>query len=90
MLFEWDGTLSKNPASLQAKMGGRWLTAEYELGDLLIFSMRTIHASLDNQSNRIRISADTRYQLASDPIDERYAREDSTPYARDFKKGRIC
>jgi ectoine hydroxylase-related dioxygenase (phytanoyl-CoA dioxygenase family) len=90
MLFEWDGLLTKNPASLREKFGGRWLTAEYELGDLLIFSMHTIHASLDNQSDRIRISADTRYQLASDPIDERYAVESPVPYIRDFKKGRVC
>jgi hypothetical protein len=90
MLFEWDGLLSKNPASLREKMGGRWLTAEYHPGDLLIFSMRTIHASLDNQSNRVRISADTRYQLASDPVDERYQVENPAPYARDFKRGRLC
>ena len=90
MLFEWDGMLTKNPASLREKFGGRWLTAEYEPGDLLIFSMHTIHASLDNQSDRIRISADTRYQLASDPVDERYAVENPIPYIRDFKKGRVC
>ena len=91
LMFEWDGTLSKNPATLCRKLGGRWLTAEYEPGDLLIFSsQRTVHASLDNQSNRIRISADTRYQLASEPMDERFAQENSVPYARDFKKGRAC
>ena len=90
MLFEWDGMLSKNPHSLREKMGGRWLTAEYEPGDLLMFTMRTVHASLDNQSNRIRISADTRYQLASDPIDERYAVENAEPYAKQFKNGRVC
>jgi ectoine hydroxylase-related dioxygenase (phytanoyl-CoA dioxygenase family) len=90
MMFEWDGSLSKNPATLQKKLGGRWLTAEYEMGDLLIFSMRTVHASLDNQSDRIRISVDTRYQLQSDPIDERFASENPVPYAREYKKGRIC
>lgn len=90
MLFEWDGTLSKNPYSLREKLGGRWLTAEYEPGDLLIFTMRTIHASLDNQSNRIRISADTRYQLASDPVDERFASDKVVPYDKQYKKGRVC
>jgi ectoine hydroxylase-related dioxygenase (phytanoyl-CoA dioxygenase family) len=90
MLFEWDGTLTKNPRSLREKLGGRWLTAEFEPGDLLIFTMRTVHASLDNQSNRIRISTDTRYQLASDPIDERYAVDHVIPYDKRFKNGRIC
>ena len=90
LLFEWDGVLTKNPLVLPGKLGGRWLTAEYEAGDLLIFTMRTIHASLDNQSNRIRISVDTRYQPADEPIDERWSAENAQPYAREFKRGRIC
>ncbi len=90
MLFEWDGTLTKNPVSLREKLGGRWLTAEYQPGDLLIFSMHTVHGSLDNQTDRIRISADTRYQLASEPVDERFAVEQPAPYDPRFKRGRVC
>ena len=60
------------------------------MGDLLIFSMRTIHASLDNQSDLIRISADTRYQPANEPSDARWNVENATPYNKEFKKGRIC
>jgi ectoine hydroxylase-related dioxygenase (phytanoyl-CoA dioxygenase family) len=91
LLYEFDGVLTKNPYSLRKSFGGRWLTSEhYDMGDLLIFSMRTIHASLDNQSNRIRISADTRYQPANEPSDDRWNVENATPYAKEFKKGRIC
>jgi hypothetical protein len=91
LLYEFDGVLTKNPYSLRRSFGGRWLTSEhYDMGDLLIFSMRTIHASLDNQSNLIRISADTRYQPANEPSDERWNVENATPYAKEFKKGRIC
>src|ERR1043166_3321468 len=90
-LFEWDGTLSKNPVTLREKLGGRWLTAEeYRAGDILIFTMRTVHASLDNQSNQIRLSCDSRYQLMSEPADERYIVENPVPYAPDFKRGRVC
>jgi len=90
-LFEWDGTLSKNPVTLREKLGGRWLTAEeYRAGDILIFTMRTVHASLDNQSNQIRLSCDSRYQLMSEPADERYIVENPAPYAPNFKRGRIC
>jgi len=90
-LFEWDGTLSKNPVTLREKLGGRWLTAEeYHAGDILIFTMRTIHASLDNQSDRIRLSCDSRYQLLSEPADERYIVENPVPYTPDFKRGRVC
>jgi len=90
VLHEWDGTLSKNPASLRQKLGGRWLTADYKAGDMLIFTMRTVHASLDNQSNQVRLSVDTRYQLASEPADERYKVENPVPYSVDFKRGRVC
>jgi hypothetical protein len=90
-LFEWDGTLSKNPVTLREKLGGRWLTCpEYRAGDILIFTMKTIHASLDNQSDRVRISSDSRYQLASEPIDERYIGPNATMYSRDSKRGRVC
>ncbi len=54
------------------KVGGRWLTAEYEMGDLLVFTMYTMHTGNDNQTNRLRISTDTRYQPAVDAIDERW------------------
>ena len=39
-----------------------------------MFGMFTLHCSLDNRSpeNRIRLSTDTRYQLASEPADERW------------------
>jgi hypothetical protein len=40
--------------------------------------MVTLHCSLDNQSpvNRIRLSSDSRYQLASEPADERWIGEE--------------
>ena len=90
LLHEWDGTLSKNPFSLREKLGGRWLSAAFKAGDILIFTMRTVHASLDNQSNQIRLSADTRYQPADEPADERWVTENPIPYSAEFKKGRIC
>ena len=90
MLHEWNGHLAKDPVSLREKLGGRWLTAEFQAGDILIFTRRTVHASLDNQSKRIRLSTDLRYQPADEPMDERYAVENPVPYAPDFKKGRIC
>ena len=43
--------------------------------------MRTVHASLDNQSDRYRMSTDTRYQPASLPIDQRWIGEDRTRHS---------
>ncbi|WP_308634558.1 phytanoyl-CoA dioxygenase family protein [Paenibacillus silvisoli] len=67
-----DGWFSKDPLELINKFGGRWATAEFRAGDALIFGMYTMHASLTNQTNRYRFSADTRYQLKSEPVDERW------------------
>ncbi len=89
--WEWDGSLSKNPVSLRDKLGGRWLTTDFEAGDLLTFTMHTVHASLDNQSgNRIRFSSDSRYQPASLPADERWVGEEPIGHSLAGKRGRIC
>lgn len=70
------GWYSRNPVEVQQRFGGRWLTADYAAGDVLLFSMVTMHCSLDNRSPRVRLSTDSRYQLASDPIDERWIGEE--------------
>lgn len=75
------GWFSSNPMEVQERYGNRWLTVDdggFRLGDLLVFSMFTMHCSLDNVSpvNRVRLSSDTRYQLASEPVDERWVGDD--------------
>jgi ectoine hydroxylase-related dioxygenase (phytanoyl-CoA dioxygenase family) len=87
---KFTGGLSKDPVSLRAKLGGRWLTTEYAAGDVLIFSVTTVHASLDNPSNRIRLSSDSRYQLASEPADERWIGANPIGHGHAGKRGRIC
>jgi hypothetical protein len=85
------GTLSHNPPMLRNKFGGRWLTSEFEAGDFLTFGMFTIHASLDNRSkNRLRISSDSRYQRASEPIDDRWIGQNPPGHTKAGKRGRIC
>ena len=68
------GQYTKNPVAAQRELGGRWLTTDFKKGDLIVFSTHTLHGSLDNQSNRIRLSADARYQLASEPADPRWVK----------------
>ena len=84
------GSLSSDPVRLRQGLGGRWLTSEFEMGDLLIFSMYLVHASLDNHSREIRLSTDTRYQLASEPIDERWIGEIPIGHGPEAKRGLIC
>ncbi len=86
----WNGALSEDPAALQRQLGLPWLTTEFRAGDLLTFSIQTIHCSLDNHSDRIRLSSDSRYQLASDPIDERWIGDDPIGHGPDAKRGMIC
>ena len=84
------GFLSDFPDKLRANLGGRWLTAQYCAGDLLTFTIKTIHASLDNQTNRIRVSTDTRYQPAAAPVDDRWIGENPTAHGPHSKREMIC
>lgn len=87
----WDGTLSKNAPALQDSLGGRWLTSpEFRMGDAMIFNMTLVHGSLDNQTDRFRLSTDTRYQLATEPADARWIGEDPPGHATAQRRGRVC
>ncbi len=86
----YNGWLSESPTALRTRLGGRWLVSEYEPGDVVIFSVDLAHGGMDNRSNRLRLSSDSRYQLASDPVDERWVGEDPPGHGSAGKRGRIC
>ncbi|HZM06087.1 MAG TPA: phytanoyl-CoA dioxygenase family protein [Candidatus Saccharimonadales bacterium] len=86
----FDGVLSKDPPEMLKKFGGRWLTTGFSAGDVLIFSIYTVHGSLDNHSKHIRLSSDSRYQLASEPVDQRWMGENPAGHGVAGKRGRIC
>jgi ectoine hydroxylase-related dioxygenase (phytanoyl-CoA dioxygenase family) len=86
----WDGKLAKDPVSLRKKLGGRWLTAEYAAGDMVTFCMTLVHGSLDNQTDEIRLSSDSRYQLATETVDDRWIGINPAGHTRAGKTGRIC
>ncbi len=75
---------------VREELGHRWLTANFEMGDLLTFSIYLMHGSLDNGSNQFRLSSDSRYQLASEPIDERWIGENPPSHGGKMVKGMIC
>lgn len=86
-----DGKLTEHPAQLQKRLQLPWLTAEhYRPGDVVVFSIYTIHGSLDNHSDQIRLSTDTRYQPAADPADERWIGETPIGHDKAVRKGLIC
>ena len=65
---------SETPGEFAEMRDSRVLTTDFGAGDVVIFGMFMLHGSLDNVSpiNRVRLSCDVRYQLASEPLDERY------------------
>lgn len=66
------GWFSEDPVEIIDTFGGQWATTDFQAGDVIIFGMYMMHTSLNNSTNRYRISSDTRYQLASEPVDERW------------------
>ncbi len=69
------GHLSNDPMEIIDKFGGKWQTSQFRMGDVLIFGMHTMHSSLNNCTDRYRISADVRFQPADEPVDERWIGE---------------
>jgi hypothetical protein len=88
---EATGAITDDHVGLRRRLGGRWLTADFSAGDLLVFGMYLVHASLDNQSpDRLRLSSDTRYQLASEPADERWIGPEPPAHGPQSGRGVIC
>ena len=66
--------LMQDPSKLALSRGVQLKTANFEAGDVIIFSMTLLHGSLDNCSpnGQVRLSSDVRWQPAADPVDPRY------------------
>ena len=82
-----EGWFSDDPYELMEKLSFRWASTSFQAGDIMIFGMYLMHGSLDNMSDRFRLSCNTRYQLADAEVDWRHMGEnpDQIPKA----EGRI-
>ncbi len=56
----------------QEQLGGRWLYADYKAGDVAIHSPHLVHASLDTQTDAMRMSVDLRFLPKSVEPDPRW------------------
>lgn len=76
------GWLSTDPVELRRRLGGRWQSADFRAGDVLLFGPYLVHGSLDNNSpeRRCRLSSDTRYLRDGDSLDERWNGDVSNPH----------
>ena len=54
-------------------LGGRWLWTDYRAGDVALHSPHTVHASLDDRSDVMRLSADIRFRRQDAVPDERWS-----------------
>lgn len=85
------GWLKGTANQLRRSLGGkRWVTQDYKMGDVVIFSIYTVHGGTDNHSNKVRLSTDTRYQRADQPVDERWMGEKPVAHGPEGKRGLIC
>lgn len=75
---------------IRAGVGGRWLWTDHAAGDVIVFGLGTVHASLDNRTDRIRLSTDSRYQPSDDPIDERWVGAHPIRHGLDAQRPLIC
>ncbi|MAX25876.1 MAG: phytanoyl-CoA dioxygenase [Phycisphaeraceae bacterium] len=66
------GHFTHDLLGIAREFGGQWQTTTFEPGDVILFGMHAMHASTTNTTNQWRISCDTRFQPAADPIDERW------------------
>ena len=80
------GHVTTDPVRLAQERGVHLLTAEFKAGDVVIMGMFMLHGSLDNRSKRgrVRISSDTRFQPAADPVDERWVGENPIAHGQGY------
>lgn len=71
--------LTDDPYDVIDTFGCPLATTNFEAGDALVLSCYTLHASLTNRTDRIRISIDNRYQPLSEPADPRLVDDDPIP-----------
>jgi hypothetical protein len=74
------GGLAINPSSQRTssvhvrpldELPAGWLTTDYSAGDVLVFHCMTAHAALPNREERMRFSAEYRWQFADQPAPRR-------------------
>jgi hypothetical protein len=53
--------------------GQRWLWADFEASDLVVHSPFIIHASVNSETDLMRVSMDIRYRPRDVPSDPRWA-----------------
>jgi len=66
-----DSKLAAGPGGMEVAdpLTGSWASADYRLGDVVVFHSLTVHRALPNRTDRLRLSCDTRFQRVDQPIE---------------------
>lgn len=62
----------------------RWLSAEFEVGDLVVFHSLTVHGGGPNLTDTYRLSVDVRYQRTADPLLADHVHPHGWPHTPDW------
>jgi ectoine hydroxylase-related dioxygenase (phytanoyl-CoA dioxygenase family) len=71
-VFIGGDSFSTDPVATARQTRLKWLTSSFEPGDLVIFGLNTLHASLDNTKDEPRLSVDIRFQPMDEKADKRW------------------
>lgn len=68
------GSFPGDAVAFARERGVRLLTADFQIGDVILFDMFTLHGSCDNRmgGGRVRLSCDVRWQGADEARDDRW------------------
>jgi len=68
------GSFPGDAVAFARARGVRLLTANFQIGDVILFDMFTLHGSCDNRmgGGRVRLSCDVRWQRADEARDDRW------------------
>jgi hypothetical protein len=84
------GALGEELDAIRNQMGGTWRTGEFQMGDILLFTCYTVHASIDNTSDVIRLSVDSRYQPEGTVRDDRWIGREPIAHGPAGQLDKIC
>jgi hypothetical protein len=62
----------------------RWATANYQLGDVVVFHSLAVHSGGPNHSDELRLSADVRHQRCDEPLRAEFAHPHGWPRTPDW------
>ena len=78
-VYDFDIGIGAGGIEITDPFDDRWVSGPFSVGDVLIFHSLLAHKGVPNRSNRLRMSMDVRYQLASEPFNPDNANADGQP-----------